>query len=572
MLKSDEDRERKAEHKIPGTYHIVANPASFAGLEEYRDSQDSSRRNSVSRPSRSPKGRSSSANKPSSSNVDVYEDPETLILGTFEDNVRKMPTLGLLTTQLSKSPTSSLTSHSPATTIFQTARLSSRSDENSPMVESTVQSKADQEIVAFYQNFVRRQLNQVHCDSLGTPSQSENMTFSEVLDRNADNFPPLYHALMAFSALSMAHSQGVQNLSALQHYDKALPYLQNSLRSSIDLSSDGALLTHFLLLLYEIAAAEPRGTNLWSQHLSQLLRIVMLRHELYGRENYSFVIWWTVSIDTHSILTGSGRGDFVKTMLASGILSDPSIAGQASTFDFDNTSTASTAHPGPSVLVFHRSILVLAARLGLLAHEIRYSVAQSYGRQTQASRAEVIQRQHRVEQLRDSLRETWELQAPTFDAMGYCNENVPVHSRGIFEHTYALYHACIIYSHTSMWPNQRLDNGPQPIQETTHSVSRIIQLGHEITSNGFIERKFMVFPLFMAGIASQNPPDHQQVIRLLIAFENQSIGKAMVATRQILETVYEKQREVIMLGANPLMVDWVDTVAERGLQMIDARL
>ena len=82
----------------------------------------------------------------------------------------------------------------------------------------------------------------------------------------------------------------------------------------------------------------------------------------------------------------------------------------------------------------------------------------------------------------------------------------------------------------------------------------------------------MVFPLFMAGIATQNPLDHQQVMRLLIAFENQSIGKAMVATRQILEIVYEKQREVIMLGADPLMVDWVDTVAERGLQMIDARL
>lgn len=447
---------------------------------------------------------------------------------------------------------------------------------------------------------------------------------------------------MAFSALSMAHSQGVQNLNALQHYSNALPYLQNSLRSSIDLSSDGALLTHFLLLLYEvcfsslsksafltfsqIAAAEPRGTNLWSQHLSQLLRIVILRHELYGRENYSFVIWWTVSIDTHSILTGSGRGDFVKTMLASGMLSDPSILGQASSFDFDNTSIASVAHPGPSVLVFHRSILILAARLGLLAREIRDSVARSYGRQSQASRAEVIQRQHRVEQLRDNLQETWGLQAPTFDAMGYCNEKVPIHSRGIFEHvshsvywkslslysiifqikvtghvqtpfvtcvclarsayrqiklfdadvhfgqTYALYHACIIYSHTSMWPNQRLHNGPQPVQETTHSVSRIIELGHEITSNGFIERKFMVFPLFMAGIASQNPSDHQEVIRLLIAFENQSIGRAMVATRQILETVYEKQREVIMLGADPLMVDWVDTVAERGLQMIDARL
>ena len=46
----------------------------------------------------------------------------------------------------------------------------------------------------------------------------------------------------------------------------------------------------------------------------------------------------------------------------------------------------------------------------------------------------------------------------------------------------------------------------------------------------------------------------------------------MVATRHILEIVYEKQREVIMLGTDLLMVDWVDTVAQRGLQMIDARL
>ena len=123
-----------------------------------------------------------------------------------------------------------------------------------------------------------------------------------------------------------------------------------------------------------------------------------------------------------------------------------------------------------------------------------------------------------------------------------------------------------------MWTNQRLDSGPQTTQEMSQSVARILQLGLDITRNGFTERKFMVFPLFMAGIATINQSDHQQVISLLVAFENHSIGKAMVATRQILEIVYEKQREVMILGGNPLMVDWIDTVAERGLQMIDARL
>ena len=57
---------------------------------------------------------------------------------------------------------------------------------------------------------------------------------------------------MALTALSMDNRGGVQNLDALQHYQKALPSLQSSLRASEDLSSDVALLTHFILLLYEV--------------------------------------------------------------------------------------------------------------------------------------------------------------------------------------------------------------------------------------------------------------------------------------------------------------------------------
>lgn len=58
----------------------------------------------------------------------------------------------------------------------------------------------------------------------------------------------------------MAHSQGAQDLNALQHYSKALPLLHASLHTDEDLSSDGALLTHFLLLLYEVNHDVPRST------------------------------------------------------------------------------------------------------------------------------------------------------------------------------------------------------------------------------------------------------------------------------------------------------------------------
>lgn len=94
----------------------------------------------------------------------------------------------------------------------------------------------------------------------------------------------LYHAMMALSALSLADREGVQNLDALNHYQRTLPSLQQMMHSEEDLFSTGLMLTHFILLLYEvclsnydsstfssiavqIAAAQPWGTTLWSEHL-----------------------------------------------------------------------------------------------------------------------------------------------------------------------------------------------------------------------------------------------------------------------------------------------------------------
>lgn len=57
---------------------------------------------------------------------------------------------------------------------------------------------------------------------------------------------------MALTALSMDNRGGFQNLDALQHYQKSIPSLHDSLRTLEDLSSDHILLTHFALLLYEV--------------------------------------------------------------------------------------------------------------------------------------------------------------------------------------------------------------------------------------------------------------------------------------------------------------------------------
>lgn len=58
--------------------------------------------------------------------------------------------------------------------------------------------------------------------------------------------------MMSVGSLSMYQQDGKERFDSLQHYSQTLPELQNSLRSEEDLASDGAFLTHFLMLVYEV--------------------------------------------------------------------------------------------------------------------------------------------------------------------------------------------------------------------------------------------------------------------------------------------------------------------------------
>ena len=57
--------------------------------------------------------------------------------------------------------------------------------------------------------------------------------------------------MMATAALSLVEIDSAERVVALQHCDKSTSALQ-TIASAEDLSSDGAFLTHFLLLIYEV--------------------------------------------------------------------------------------------------------------------------------------------------------------------------------------------------------------------------------------------------------------------------------------------------------------------------------
>lgn len=243
----------------------------------------------------------------------------------------------------------------------------------------------------------------------------------------------LYHALMALCALGIAHRSGIENLDSLQHYQQALPCLQKTLRRPEDLSSDGALLTHFTLLLYEIAAAAPRSSNLWSQHLNQLLRIFVLRSEMYESEPFAFLLWWVCNIDTHALICGTSDGELVDAMLQYNMFpTADNIVQLNGSREYYDPSTEE-AHAMPVVLDFNRKIEILTCRLGLLRRNLQREADNFARRGLKMSKSDLLERQRRVADIQQALRRTWSDQMPPYIAMGIRNNNLPTRARGIFD-------------------------------------------------------------------------------------------------------------------------------------------
>lgn len=62
--------------------------------------------------------------------------------------------------------------------------------------------------------------------------------------------------MMAISALNLAHRASTQSTEALEHYQQVLPEMRQFVQNAEDSNSDGALFTHYLLLLYEVSKIE----------------------------------------------------------------------------------------------------------------------------------------------------------------------------------------------------------------------------------------------------------------------------------------------------------------------------
>lgn len=126
----------------------------------------------------------------------------------------------------------------------------------------------------------------------------------------------------------------------------------------------------------------------------------------------------------------------------------------------------------------------------------------------------------------------------------------------------------MIYSYTNLWHGQRL--GPDGASDDiiAHHANGIFQIAEAIVHSNQLGLRFIVFPLFMAGVSTSSAGQKMIAMDLVSSLEKQGIGRNATTTRNLLQTVYQSQTEQIMSGLSA-NVEWADVMIQQGIQIVN---
>ncbi|CZR50832.1 uncharacterized protein PAC_00706 [Phialocephala subalpina] len=580
-LTTDEDREKKAEMHQPGTYHVITNPRSFASLPEYRDGGLSMIGGGQSLVHFGQDG-SNETSGMSQNYLGDDEDPNTVILQSFDDTSRRgsINSFRLVTNAPSPIAYSGSLSRRPHSSHeVSTSRRSSTSQQNTSKLDIAPSGDRDAGLLEHY----RRTLSQ----KIFKRERPDGDGDEDVFEIEAKTYPPLFHAIMALSELTLAHQRGVHTTDALEHYQQVIPALQIKVQSSEESYSDGAFFTHFILLLYEIAAALYGDlTTYWEHHSSQLLRIIRLRRQSNTVEPYEFIVWYVAFIDVYTLLSMGGTGLFTETLIKENLVPSPERCLPLITISLSQPlSSISTRSQAPSVFLpeeqayfpslikLHQEVLLLAFRIGQQAREMRAEETQRrLGPSSSAASESAFSntRRRRIQNLQNLIYQydsTWNAQYPAAWPWYSGSKSLPPRVLFCIQLSYMLYRACVIYTHTSMFPSQL--NDPMLDEQQIATRSReIIEAARMVLSEKSYEIRLVVFPLFMAGFATKDRGEKRMVLDLLLAVEQHESRGSTESIRNLLQKLYEKQRSATMEIGNANSVDWIEEIEKSGQRFI----
>ncbi|KAI5251418.1 hypothetical protein E4T42_04273 [Aureobasidium subglaciale] len=569
-LTNDEDRERKAEFQVPGTFNVVVNPESFASLPEYgplpgarsrRASIHSGRNSWDSQMSTEALRHRPKINFPSG-------DPNIVVLAKFEDAPLSLPSLASFPVDRRTSLPENLHSLSISGGLRGSSLPSGRRN------DSVTQGLRDERLMVHYRGFISKRIFPIGKTLLVDRPSQEDPIVAEARD-----FPPLYHAICAVSLLSLA-LKGQQQLltEAFQHYHQAI---SSSLSSPSDLHSDRLLYLHFLLLIYDISYATQGSSNtqevfnmsMWEHHIQHLIRIAQHRKGQSNGILQAYLLWYVLYLDKQACLSGNGNGDFVRAFLTND-LTMPDWNRIFGGFDIVQPGDGyrgedTSAHT--DVFTFAHHMCIQGAKLCQLSLKIRAEAAVQdlngpQGSQILAARIQL------VAQYQSELYATWNRYCPSYlfqPNSEYATGRLPAIARIFLDFAQLQFSTWVIYSSSSLYPTQSFHLTPSQRSETRLHSLKILSMADAAVTLQNYDHHQLVFPIFVAGFASPDMETKARAIASMRVMEGTGISRNATRSRELLGMVYDEQRERILAGGRPEEVDWIDMAKAKGMGVVN---
>ncbi|KAI4727854.1 hypothetical protein E4T49_04352 [Aureobasidium sp. EXF-10728] len=569
-LTNDEDREKKAEGQVPGTFNVVVNPESFAGLPEYgpisglrtRRSSLQSGRNSWDSQMSTEVPRAKPRRNP------VSGDPNIVVLAKFEDAPLSLPSL----TSFPVGRRTSLPENLQSLNISGGSRGSSMP--SGRRNDSVTQGLRDERLMVHYRGFISKRIFPIGKSVLVDRPMQDDPIVAEARD-----FPPLYHAICAVSLLSLA-LKGQQQLltEAFQHYHQAI---SSSLSSPSDLHSDRLLYLHFLLLVYDISYAtqgssntqEVFNMNMWEHHIQHLIRIAQHRKGQSNGVLQAYLLWYVLYFDKQACLSGNGNGHFVRAFLTNEltmpnwnrIFSGYDIVQPTGGYQGEDTS----AHT--AVFEFAHQVCILGSKLCQLQLKLRAEATAQTLRGPQGSQVLAACTQM-VAQLQSELYASWHRYCPSYlfqPNSDYATGQLPLIARIFLDFAQLQFSTWIVYSNSSLYPTQPFHLNPNQRSETRLHSLKILSIADAAVALQNYDQHQLVFPVFIAGFANLDMETQSRALALLRVMEGTGISRNATRSRELLSMVFDEQRATVLRGGRAEEVDWIDVAKSKGMGVVN---
>ncbi|KAL2059982.1 hypothetical protein VTL71DRAFT_9804 [Oculimacula yallundae] len=387
----------------------------------------------------------------------------------------------------------------------------------------------------------------------------------DTFERAAAVFRPLYHAMLALSALSFAHRERLDRVDALEHYQQAV----SGLRKHPGPESVDLIYTHYFLLLYEVAACENGQANIAFTHMSQLVRLIgwflktsrMTPNVVFSDVTCSPCTEITVELITSSTLYLDAYnlwfGRQIQPMTPDAIL-----------IGLFNAVENGNAHVG-SAHGIEKLALILPKLLirGGWAQFVVRELIRDLNTPSNGGRSDMAKHFLTLDDKINDMHVWCQENSPPvpLDIYDETYLKMPVPSQTTFDSAQFTLRATSIYAHTAMYPSQRLNLSARRAAELDMCAQEILALTRPRWGEILPIAAVNLMAIFVCGTIVSSFEDKEEVLAVLRRLGSGASGKGPTCAIKALKELYLEQQRVETAGGNQNSVDWLVYLKMRGL-------